>query len=338
MISSRFIVPVFIPNLGCPHKCTFCNQEAITSKDCKEITKKHLRSHIEKFISYNKFSKTAQIAFYGGNFLGIDKKLIKYLLMEANNFIVQGKVNSIRFSTRPDTICKDTMDIIKNFPVSTIELGMQSMDNEVLLASHRNHSADDTKNAIYMLKENGYETGLQMMVGLPKDNDDKSISTANKAALLKPDFMRIYPTLVLKQSLLARWYKDGKYTPLTLEQAVLLVKKIYLFFKKNNIPVIRTGLQASVDMEKNSLIAGPYHPAFGQLVFSEIFFDNAVSLLKKEVSSFNKVTIFVNPKDISKMRGNKNSNIKKIKTLFSLKSVNVSPDKTLQQNKIKVVF
>ena len=338
MNNSRFIIPVFIPNLGCPHKCTFCNQTAITSKNCKEIARNHLRAHIEKFISYNKFSKKSQIAFYGGTFLGIDEKLIKYLLTEASNFIIQGKVDTIRFSTRPETICKKTMDIIRDFPVSTIELGMQSMNNEVLLSSNRGHTADDTKNAVYMLKEHGYEVGLQMMVGLPKDNDSRSMSTAYKAVLLKPDFMRIYPTLILKQSLLAKWYKNGKYTPLTLEHAVSLVKKIYLFLKKNDIPVIRIGLQASIDMEKESLIAGPYHPAFGQLVFSEIFFDKAVSLIKKRESSFDEVMLLVNHRDISKMRGNKNINIKKIKNLFSLKSVNISPDKALSQDKIKIAF
>ncbi len=154
------------------------------------------------------------------------------MLNESAKFVESGKVGSIRFSTRPDTITNERLDILKEYPVSTIELGVQSMDDRVLTMAKRGHTSSDTVKAVAVLKERGYEIGLQMMVGLPGDDEATSLATGRRIADLAPDFVRIYPAVVLKNSLLAKWYKEGKYTPLSLEPCVTLVKKLHLLFLK----------------------------------------------------------------------------------------------------------
>jgi len=170
----------------------------------------------------------------------------------AGEFVSQGLVDSIRFSTRPDTIDARRLDILENYPVATVELGVQSMDDQVLVQAGRGHSASDTIRAVEALKERQLDIGLQMMVGLPGDSDARALTTTRKIADLDPDFVRIYPTVVVENSRLAQWFKKGKYAPLSLEDAVSLVKKIYLLFKQEGIEVIRMGLQASDDLEDHA--------------------------------------------------------------------------------------
>ena len=277
-----FIIPVFLPNSGCLHRCAFCNQTSITGVKQDTILPEKLRSVINEFLQWKgKFRNNVQISFYGGNFLGLKEKYLKTLLNESAKFVESGKVGSIRFSTRPDTITNERLDILKEYPVSTIELGVQSMDDRVLTMAKRGHTSSDTVKAVAVLKERGYEIGLQMMVGLPGDDEATSLATGRRIADLAPDFVRIYPAVVLKNSLLAKWYKEGKYTPLSLEPCVTLVKKLHLLFDEKKIPVIRMGLQASADLENGTtILAGPYHPAFGHLVYSEIFLDMVKDYLR----------------------------------------------------------
>jgi histone acetyltransferase (RNA polymerase elongator complex component) len=278
-----------------------------------------------------------QIAFFGGNFLGLNNEKIKFLLEQAADFVNQGHVDSIRFSTRPDTIDKRRLNMLKNFPVSTVELGVQSMDDRILTLAGRGHSSSDTIRAVEQLKKQPFSIGLQMMVGLPGDNENRSMTTARKIADLRPDFVRIYPTVVVEKSRLADCYKNGDYTPLNLEKGVTLVKKIYLLLKRKNIEVIRMGLQACGDLEEEStVLAGPYHPAFGHMVYSEIFLDMAIASIRAAKPGQETLTIFVNPRSISKMRGLNNSNIKKLKSLFHFKSVEVVPDSTIAAEKLKI--
>lgn len=278
------------------------------------------------------------MAFYGGNFLGLKKDTIKLLLDESSNLIEKGFVDSIRFSTRPDTIKRELLDFIKGYPVSTIEIGVQSMDDQVLAISKRGHTAQDTQKAVSLLQERKYEIGLQMMVGLPGDNETKSFTTAQRIAEFPPDFIRIYPTVVLANSPLAHWYKKGKYVPWSIERSVTLVKKIYLFLKFNNVPVIRMGLQASADLEKDeTIVAGPYHPSFGHLVYSEIFLDAATDVLKSKRNLHETVSIKVHPRSISKMRGLKNKNVKSLKRKFHIKSLHIIPDPTLSKEEMTVI-
>lgn len=333
-----FIIPVFLPHAGCPHQCAFCNQRTITSIKQKILSPEKLHTLIDNFLNYKgNHRNSVQIAFFGGNFLGLTTLHIESLLHEAGKFVTAGSVDSLRFSTRPDTINNETLDIIKPFPVSTIELGVQSMDDSVLAISKRGHTSADTKNAVNLLKKRGYEIGLQMMVGLPGDDETKAQLTGRRLVDMSPDFVRIYPTVVLAGSLLAKWYQNGEYAPIPLEQCITLVKNLYLLFRENDIKVIRMGLQASEDLEKGSeILAGPYHSAFGHLVFSRIFLDMATTILESEVSVRDEVCIKVHPRSISKMRGLKNLNIEILKRKFNIKSLSILPDHTLEKDKVKV--
>jgi histone acetyltransferase (RNA polymerase elongator complex component) len=229
------------------------------------------------------------------------------------------------------------LDLIRNFPVTTIELGVQSMDERVLSATKRGHSAAVTEKAIQHLKELNYEVGVQLMVGLPGDTPERLIASAQRIARLRPDFIRIYPTVVLAGSPLAAAYRNGTYVPLSLNEAVSRVKHLYLLFKGENIRVIRMGLQASENLENGStILAGPYHPAFGHLVYSEIFLDMVVAQIESSALNTDSISIRANPGDVSKLRGLRNRNIEILKKKFGFGSVTVRPDDTLAQDQLKV--
>lgn len=336
VLHKPFIIPIFLPHIGCPHKCVFCNQTAITGEKRKIPSPEEISLCINRFLDYKgEKRRRVQIAFYGGNFLGLKLCDIKSLLHEAAKFVTKGRVESIRFSTRPDSIDDERLDILKEFPVATIELGVQSMDDDVLAMSRRGHTSFDTRKAVYLLKKRNYEIGLQMMVGLPGDDETVALETGRRIAEMKPDFVRIYPTVVLENSLLGDWYKKGKYIPLHLEQCVTLVKNLYLLFRENGIKVIRMGLQASEGLDKEStMLAGPYHPSFGALVYSEIFLDKAVSILESKKND--RISISVNPKNISKMMGLKNRNIEILKTKFHIRSIEIIPDMTLAEDTLVI--
>ena len=334
-----FIIPVFLPNIGCPHRCVFCDQTAITGVKQNIPSPGKLRLMINEFLKYRgKHRNTVQVSFYGGNFLGLKKDHIQSLLHEATKFVAEGKIDSIRFSTRPDTIDNEMLDFLKDFPVSTVEIGVQSMDDQVLAMIRRGHTSSDTEKAVGLLKERNYEIGLQMMVGLPHDDEIRSIYTGRRIAALSPDFVRIYPTVVLKNSLLAKWYEKREYTPLPLEPCVALVKKLYILFRKSDIPVVRMGLQTSKDLEnKTAILAGPYHPAFGHLVYSEIFLDMATSLLKAEKTFNDTIYLKVHPRSISKMKGPKNRNIEILKKQFHIRTLKIIPDPAISEDRLTVL-
>lgn len=334
-----FIIPIFLPHSGCPHHCSFCNQTAITGTAPGCFTVEMFRLLIKKFMKYKgRRQQHVQVAFYGGNFLGLKKDTIKLFLDESTTFVKWGIIHSVRFSTRPDTINEELLDFIKEYPISTIEIGLQSMDDQVLAMSKRGHTAKDTEKAVDLLQGRKYDVGLQMMVGLPGDNEAKSLATAQRIVEFSPAFVRIYPTVVLENSLLANWYQKGKYTPWSLDRCVTLVKKIYLLFQDNKIPVIRMGLQASEDFEKGSaIVAGPYHPSFGHLVHSAIFFDKAAEALTSKKDLHKKVSINVHPNSISKMRGLNNNNVDRLKTKFHIKSLHIIPDPTLSEDELAVI-
>ena len=333
-----FIVPIFLPHAGCPHRCVFCDQSSITGVRAKKKPSKDIRDQIEAFLKFKTARRNkVQIAFFGGNFLGMPADEIKGLLAEAAEYVKTGRVNSIRFSTRPDTIDHQRLDLIKNLPVTTIELGVQSMDERVLSATKRGHSAPDTEKAIQHLKELNYEVGVQLMVGLPGDTPERLMASAQRIARLKPDFIRIYPTVVLAGSPLAAGYRKGDYVPLSLDEAVSRTKHLYLLFKSKNIRVIRMGLQASKDLENGStILAGPYHPAFGHLVYSEIFLDMAVAQIESSALNTGSISIRANPGSVSKLRGLRNRNIEILKKKFGFVSVAVRPDDTLAEDQLKV--
>ena len=332
-----FIIPIFLPHAGCPHRCVFCDQSSITGVPAKRPPK-GIHDQIEAFLKFKTARRNrVQIAFFGGNFLGLPADKIKRLLAVATEYVTAGRVNSIRFSTRPDTIDSQRLDWIKDYPVKTIELGVQSMDERVLSTTRRGHSATETEKAIQYLKKLNYEIGLQLMVGLPGDTPERSIASSLRIVRLKPDFVRIYPTVVLAGSPLAALYRKGKYVPLSLEEAVGQVKNLYRLFEKKNIAVIRMGLQASEDLEDGAtVLAGPYHPAFGHLVYSEISLDLAVAQIESSALDADSISIRVNSRNVSKLRGLRNRNIEILKKKFNFKTVAVKPDDTLTQDQLKV--
>jgi len=260
--------------------------------------------------------------------LGLPLDVCLKLLRLARRFVQKGKVDTIRFSTRPDTITSDRLEILEEFPVATVELGAQSMDDQVLQTAHRGHTAADTATAVKHLKVAGLEVGLQIMVGLPGDNHHKALASGKRMADLKPAFVRIYPTLVLADSLLARWYQDGRYAPWELEETIDLTVQLYLLFKQKKISVVRMGLQASKDLDRGGhVLAGPYHPAFGHLVHARIFRDKVVNhpnLINNPPSKV--LHIRVHPRNISRMQGLRDHNLKFLQTHFNLDQVKVIPD------------
>ena len=333
-----FIVPIFIPHAGCPHQCAFCDQTLIADRSDPLPSRENVAADISRFLTYRQpHHEAPQISFYGGTFLGIGKEKILAYLGVATQFVSRGMAAGIRFSTRPETINPVTLDLIQHFPVKTIELGAQSMDDEVLQLSRRGHTALDTCRAVERLKERGYAIGLQMMVGLPGQDESSVMTTALEIAGLFPDFVRIYPTLVLKNSHLETWYQNGRYEPLALDAAVNQVKNLYGFFRNRQIPVIRMGLQASESLDVHgTVVAGPYHPAFGHLVHSEIFFDKATVKLSQETTPIHKTVFFVHPSSISKMRGLKNANIKRLKTLFQIDSIELVQDASISEQTLRL--
>lgn len=250
---------------------------------------------------------TVEIGFFGGSFTGIEKSLQKSLLCVAKKYLDKGYVRAIRVSTRPDYIDEEVLDFLKSYGVTTIELGAQSMDDDVLFKNHRGHTKEDTEKSANLIKNTGFGLGLQMMTGLFGDTTETAKRTAEKIISLSPDCVRIYPTLVLKNTRLAELYQNGVYHPQSLSEAVNLCADLKEKFDKENISVIRMGLMASDNINSDEdVLAGPYHPAFGELVQSELYFRQLTNAVKGDSE------ILVNPREISAFVGNKQNNIKRM--------------------------
>lgn len=331
------IVPVFLPHAGCPHRCVFCDQHAVTGTATAIPNTGDIQRAMEVYGDNRKpNNRTVQIAFYGGNFLGLPKETIRSMLAVATRFVQAGRADSIRFSTRPDTVDDERLALISEYPVSTVEIGAQSMSDRVLDRSRRGHSAADTIQAVQILKELGFETGVQMMVGLPGDDKKTVLQSGQRIGALAPAFVRIYPTIVLADSPLGRWYTQGRYRPLDLDGAVDLTKQLLILFHSYHVPVIRMGLQASADLETGSAVmAGPYHPAFGHLVYEALFFDAATTSFGTH-SPDEIIDIVVHPRNISKLRGLKNRNLQRLIDRFHPHQVNLLSDPGINQDSIIV--
>ena len=338
MRNRPFIVPVFIPHAGCPHRCVFCNQSVVTGQEESHPHSDQWRRHVREFLRFRGSRRGwSQIAFFGGNFLGLSEDHIRRLLGDATEWVRNGDVNGIRFSTRPDTVTQRMLDILAAYPVQTVELGAQSMNNEVLRQSRRGHTAADTVAAVELLRERGYEVGLQIMVGLPGDEETRLMETGRRIAAMAPNFVRIYPTLVLSGSLLDTWYRDGRYRPLSVEAAVTLTMRIYRLFRYRGVPVIRMGLQPTRDLNPDGAVtAGPFHPAFGQLVQSACFLDTLRSTLHRMPLPAGLLSVRVHPKSVSRMRGTRNSNCVRLKEEFGFSVVKVIPDPKLAEDVIEL--
>jgi histone acetyltransferase (RNA polymerase elongator complex component) len=317
--SNPLIIPIFLPNLGCHERCLFCNQKASAEGLPSPSSVRNFIEASLAGIPYEKKNREKQVAFYGGSFTAINRDDQVRYLKEVESFLASGLIDSIRISTRPDALDEETLSLLKEYGVKTVEVGVQSMIDEVLLLAHRGHCEKDAVDAVHRLKNRNLEVGLQLMIGLPGDTCDRFLQTLDRVIELKPDFVRIHPTLVLKGAPLEILWREGRYSPLQLDEAVQWLKKGILRLENSSLSVARIGLQPTKELEGHFL-AGPYHPAFRQLVDSAIFFDMATSLL--QVSQKNGQALFLcHPKEISNLRGQKNENILKLKDRFNLKEI-----------------
>ncbi len=324
-------ISLFVPHMGCPHQCSFCNQKTI-SGSVKQLTPEDVTETLNKALLDNNEPQNTEIAFFGGSFTAIPREYMVSLLEATKQFIEKGLFSGIRISTRPDAIDTDVLDILKKYKVQSIELGAQSTDEDVLELNHRGHTRQDIFNASKLIKEKGFSLGLQMMTGLLGDTDEKSLKSCDDIISLKPDTVRIYPTIVLEGTFLGEMYKKGEYAPQTLSSAVSLCSKLLKKFYDSNIKVIRLGLHSGGNVEEG-FIAGPYHPAFGELCESEIYLECARKLLK-EVKDKKNITIYVNPREISKMTGQKGCNKKALFNDGYI--VTVKGDENLNKYEIKI--
>lgn len=296
-------IAFFIPHNGCPHCCSFCNQNTI-SGESKQVSPDEIVIACKKAMNEIKNPKNTQIAFFGGSFTAIDRGYMLSLLQAAKPFTEY--FSGIRISTRPDAIDDEVLSILKEYNVTAIELGVQSLDDSVLSANERGHTAKDVYDAVKLIKKYGFSLGLQMMTGLYKDSKDTVIYTANEFVKIRPQTVRIYPTVVLRGTKLASLYEQGLYKSFSLEETVELCADLLELFNKNDISVIRLGLHASDNVNENK-IAGVYHPAFRELCEARLYKRNITEVLKdKEKGDY---TIFVPQKALSKAVGQRRSNI-----------------------------
>lgn len=332
------IIPVFIPHMGCPHRCVFCDQTSITGHRDGGVSPQQVREQISEFLSLElKNRGPVEVAFYGGNFLGLPTAYKKSLLDVAQGFVEDGAVSGIRFSTRPDTVYDETLHALSPYTVLVVEVGAQSMDDAVLALSRRGHTADDIKKAVEALKARGLSTGVQLMPGLPGDTFESMLETGRRVADMNPDFVRIYPTIVVKNTVLERWYRAGEFKPLSLVDAVDVTKELFLLFQSRHIPVIRMGLQTTGSLqEPGTVVAGPFHPAFGHLVHSAVFLDRAAQALEGERPESKRIALSVHPCDVPKLKGLKGENIRQLVERFELEELRVFPDPVLSKNTLRV--
>jgi histone acetyltransferase (RNA polymerase elongator complex component) len=333
-----FVIPIFIPHAGCPHRCVFCDQTGTTRQPEAVPNATQLDETVTRFLGYRKDpARYTEISFYGGNFLGLPTQSIGSLLKSADRYVSNAQVRGIRFSTRPDTITTQRLALLEGYGVTTVEVGVQSMNNHVLQHSRRGHSVAHIRRAVSLLKKTSYRCGLQMMVGLPGDTNESALATGDQIASLKPDFVRIYPTLVLKGSRLAQWYRQGRYDPMTLKEAVALVKELYVRFVRSGIDVIRMGLQAAEGLETGKeLVAGPFHPAFGELVLSSLWLETIVIYLKNNLLGSEPMTISLHPKLMSRVRGHRNKNLERLGRQFKLPGIHLSTDNDLPLDTVRL--
>ncbi|MBE0662352.1 MAG: radical SAM protein [Bacteroidales bacterium] len=310
----HFTIPLFIPMQGCPFDCVFCNQRNITGQQ-HVMSDDEIGSKIESHLStLPKENSIIEIGFFGGSFTGLPIDEQKHYLKLVQPWIESGEVTGIRLSTRPDYINAEILAILKDNGVKTIELGVQSMDDEMLRKAGRGHTAEDIQQAATLIKESGFSLGLQMMIGLPGDTIEKSMQTAQEIIKLEADSTRIYPTLVIRHTGLESLHKQGKFEPLSLEEAVNWCSKIVPLFEEAGVNILRLGLHPSEGILRgDELVAGPFHVAFGEMVYSKIW-KNILRELKSEPSA--EITIFMNPKQINHAIGHKGMNRKMLELRF----------------------
>ena len=303
----KYNLPIFIPHRGCPHDCVFCSQRKITGVET-EVTKEEIRTLIKEFLStINKENSSVEVAFFGGSFTGLPMSLQKEFLEVAAEFYP--RISGIRLSTRPDYINDEILDLLKSYNVTTIELGVQSSDDEVLNMNNRGHNFESVVRASRLIRGKGIGLGHQMMLGMYGSSPEKDKKTVKDIIELSPDCVRIYPVVTLKGTALEKYYNDGVYEPYSIDQAAFLAKEAVVAFRKADIDVIRLGLHASEELDDGvTVVSGPYHPACGEIVESLIFRDKIEKQLLGNGAKDGKIQFFCEKSEVSKAIGHKKSN------------------------------
>lgn len=334
MTAKNSIIPVFVPHLGCPNDCVFCNQRRI-SGETEPATAQTVKNAIQAAAALTPPGTKRQLAFYGGSFTAIPECMQTELFEAAKPFYESGVISSIRLSTRPDAIDGAVLRRLEKYGVETVELGAQSMCDEVLRLSGRGHDSEDVCNASRLIKASGFKLILQMMTGLPGDSDERAVETAKKIIALSPDGVRIYPTVIVRDTALYDLWKAGKYTEHTVEDAVRICAKIAPLFDAAGIPIIRMGLNPTEDLSGGDAVAGAYHPALGELVRSRIMLEKARKLLSQTPAG-SRTALLVNRSDVSKMSGQHRCNVKALMSEFSLKELKIR-ESDVKSGEIRVV-
>lgn len=317
-------ISVFVPHIGCPRKCSFCNQNTITGS-CSAPAPDDVKAAVETALL--KADYDYEIAFFGGSFTAIDRSYMLSLLEAAKPYVESGKIKGIRCSTRPDAIDDEILSVLKAYGVTAIELGAQSMNDSVLSANLRGHTADDVRKAAGLIKKYGFELGLQMMTDLYLSSPETDIESAKEIIKLKPDTVRIYPTVTLKNTYLETLMLEGKYTPSTIENTVSLCARLVPMFHDKGIRIIRLGLHASDDVKKN-MLGGGYHESLGEMVWSRILFNR---ILENPPGEY---TAYINEKTVSKLKGNKKSNITALENAGY--NIKIIYDNSLSANELRL--
>lgn len=335
---AHLIIPFFIPHAGCPFTCVFCNQWEISG--ATDITSpEQIRPRVLEYLAaYIGKTTYCEIAFYGGSFTGLPEEQQNGLLKAAFDLKKEGIIQGIRLSTRPDYINKQIIENLLAYGVTTVELGVQSLVNKVLEDSYRGYNKQVVGQAVQLIKKYPLQLILQLMIGLPGDTREYSRLTAERTMALAPDGVRIYPTLVMKGTALEKWYQEGSYHPLSLTEAVDMGAEWFKLFTANKVKVIRLGLQAADNLSPEcDLVAGPYHPSYGELVKGQVMLQQLRSVLEGMEDSNSKLTIYCNPRDTSKVIGQKKTNLKVLRQGYSFKEIEVITDPLLEQLTLRLV-
>jgi histone acetyltransferase (RNA polymerase elongator complex component) len=328
-----FIIPIFLPQWGCPYRCIYCHQEQITQTRRSEFQEGDFSALVESGLNSRRRTagQRVELAFYGGTFTLLPAAVREDLLAWAAYYVRQGRVEAIRLSTRPDALSEKVLLSLKAAGVETVELGIQSLNDQALECSGRGYSSRDCFNAVLLLKKFSLAAGIQLMVGLPGDTPEGFKQTIRKVRDLRPDLVRIYPTLVFPETVLAQWVEKGQYTPLALAEAVSLCRWAVGHLEKAGIPVIRLGLQSHERMAPGrDILAGPYHPAFGDLVRGELFLMKIKrDLARRKFFRGTDLELRVSGGDIGFLTGNRRGNLNKLKHDLGILQLQVEADPAL---------
>ena len=328
-------VPIFIPHLGCPNQCVFCNQRTISGVEHFNLCS--VKKEIDEALYTVDPSQTVEIAFFGGSFTGIDRELMISLLELAYEYIENGQVQSLRCSTRPDYINEEILDLLKKYSVKTIELGLQSSCDDVLERSKRGHSQKDEAYACDLIVKYGFTLIGQMMIGLPGSTPESEIETARFIIEHGAKAARIYPTVVFYDTELSEMARRGEYVPLDTIEAVERSAKVLEILKDSGLDVIRIGLCASENLsDKEKYYGGPNHPALGEMVESAVYYNKIATRLGKDRYDGEALRIHVGKGCLSKAIGQKKSNVNRLIREYGFSDVKFKEDEGLSAYELMI--